>query len=154
MIDILLSFDTVLFWLIGCASAKKSSQKSENTDTGCLENWKKHFGVGRSVSPGCLLGGKFLTFPATYKSDVSRKPGQRYVGHRLLPMRHAPLLHVGDGSKGTAGPLQFGTSDIAGVARMRLSTTTNCVRDSNSGFFLEIYSWSHSQRRVTARQQW
>ena len=49
-------------------------------------------------------------------------------------------LHVGNGSKGTAGPLQFGSSDVAGVARMRLSTTTNCLRDSNCGFFLEVYS--------------
>ena len=59
------------------------------------------------------------------------KPGQCYVGDRLLPMQHAPPLHLGDGSKGTAGPLQFGTSDVAGAARMRLSTTTNCLRDSN-----------------------
>ena len=41
---------------------------------------------------------------------------------------------VGDGSKGTAGPLQFGTNNIAGVARMRLSTT-NCVRDSQLRIF-------------------
>ena len=40
-----------------------------------------------------------------------------------------PPLYIGDGSKGTAGPLQFGTSDVAGVARMRLSTTTNYLRD-------------------------
>ena len=53
--------------------------------------------------------------------------------------RASPLI-VGDGSKGTAGPLQSGTSDVAGVARMRLSTTTNCLRDSNSGLFLEVYS--------------
>ena len=61
-----------------------------------------------------------------------------------MPMQHAPLplppLHVSDGSKGTAGPLQLGTSDVAGVARMRLRTTTNCLREFNSGFFLEVYS--------------
>ena len=57
------------------------------------------------------------------------------------PLLPSPLrLHVGDGSKGTAGPLQFGNSDVAGVARIGLSTTTNCLRDSNSGFFLEVYS--------------
>ena len=61
-----------------------------------------------------------------------------FQGIRLHP--HPPPLHVDDGSKGTAGPLQFGTSDVAGVARMRLSTTTNCLRDSNTGFFLEVYS--------------
>ena len=55
------------------------------------------------------------------------------------PWRPA-LLHVSDGSKGTAEPLQFGTSEVAGVARMRLSTTTKCLRDSSSGFFLEVYS--------------
>ena len=44
-------------------------------------------------------------------------------------------------------------SGVAGVARMRLSTTTNCLSVSNSGFFLEVYSWSHFQRRVTTRQQ-
>ena len=44
--------------------------------------------------------------------------------------QHAPIppLHVGDVSKGTAGPLQFGTSDVAGVAKVRLSTTTNCLQ--------------------------
>ena len=41
-----------------------------------------------------------------------------------------PPLQVGDGSKGTTGPSQFRTNDVAGVARMRLSTTTNCLRDS------------------------
>ena len=56
-----------------------------------------------------------------------------------IPPPPSPL-HVVDGSKGTAGLLQFGTSDVVGVARMRLSTTTNCLRDSNSGVFLEIYS--------------
>ena len=57
------------------------------------------------------------------------KPGQCYVGDRPLPMQYAPTsLHVGDGSKGTAGPLQFRTSDVAGVARMRLSTTTALQR--------------------------
>ena len=45
-----LTFDTVLFWLIGGASAKKSSQKSENMDIGCSEYWQKYFGVGRPVA--------------------------------------------------------------------------------------------------------
>ena len=49
-------------------------------------------------------------------------------------------LITGDGSKGTARPLQSDTSDIAGVARTRLSTTTDCFMDSNFGFSLEVYS--------------
>ena len=69
------------------------------------------------------------------------KPGQcggQAVAHAASPPPPPPL-HVGDGSKVTAGSLQFGTSDVA-VTRMRLSTTTNCLRDSNSGFFLGVYS--------------
>ena len=64
--------------------------------------------------------------------------GWQAVAHAASPP--PPPLYVGDGSKGTARPLQFGTSDVARVARMRLSTTTNCLRDSKSGFFLEVYS--------------
>ena len=44
-----------LFLLIGGASGKKSGQKSENTDTGCLEYWQKYFGVGGSAVCGILL---------------------------------------------------------------------------------------------------
>ena len=68
------------------------------------------------------------------------KPGQYYVGDRLLPMQHATPppppspLHVGDGSKGTARPLQFGISDVAGVARMRLSKTTNALATPTPDF--------------------
>ena len=50
------------------------------------------------------------------------------------PCSMPPPLLVTDGSKGTAGLLQFGTSDAAGVARTRSQATTNCLRDSNSGF--------------------
>ena len=60
-------------------------------------------------------------------------------GGQAVAHAAGPPLHVGDGSKGTAGPLQFGTSHVAGVARMRLSTRRNCLRDSNSGFSLEVY---------------
>lgn len=34
----------------------------------------------------------------------------------------------------------FFTSTIAGAARARLNTTTNCLRDFNSRFFLKVYS--------------
>ena len=51
---------------------------------------------------------------------VGCKPGQCCMEGRLLPMQHVLPLHVADGSKGTAGPLQFGTSTIAGVARTGL----------------------------------
>ena len=50
-----------------------------------------------------------------------------YVGDRLLS---SPRRWWIQRSKGTAGPLQFDTSDVAEVARMRLRTTTNCLRDS------------------------
>ena len=54
------------------------------------------------------------------------------------PTPNTLSLHVGDGSKGIAGPLQFGTSDVTGVARMRLSTKTNCLRGSNFRFFFRF----------------
>jgi len=57
-------------------------------------------------------------------------------------MQHAPPLHVADGSKGTARPLQFGTSVVAGAARTELKSTTDCLRGSDSGLSLEVYSWS------------
>ena len=53
--------------------------------------------------------------------------GGQAVAHAACPHPPPPspaLFHVGDGSKGTAGPLQFGTSNVTGVARMRLSATT------------------------------
>ena len=45
-----LSFDTFLidWWCIRQKKKKRSGQKSENTDTGCLEYWQKYFGAGRS----------------------------------------------------------------------------------------------------------
>ena len=62
-------------------------------------------------------------------------------------------LHVDDGSKGTAGPLQFGTSDVAGVARMRLSTT-NCLRDSNSGFSLKPFPKKDNCKATVIIARW
>jgi len=58
----------------------------------------------------------------------------------MLPMQHVPPLHVADESKGTARPLQFGTSAVAGAARTKLKTTTDCLKGSDSGFSLEVYS--------------
>lgn len=58
----------------------------------------------------------------------------------MLPMQHVPPLHFADVSKGTARPIQFGTSVVAGAARTWLMATTDCLRDSDSGFFLEVYS--------------
>ena len=56
----------------------------------------------------------------------------------MLPMQHAPPLPPS--STSVMDPKeQQGTSDIARVTRMRLSTTKNCLRDSNSGFVLEVY---------------
>ena len=58
-------------------------------------------------------------------------------------------LHATDWSNGAAGPIQFGTSAIAGVARARLHATTNCLWDFSSRFFLEVYSWS-----VLSKETW
>ena len=58
-------------------------------------------------------------------------------------------LHATDWSNGAAGPIQFGTSAIAGVARARLHATTNCLWDFSSRFFLEVYSW-----RVLSKETW
>ena len=72
--------------------------------------------------------------------DISLGVVNVIMEDRQLPMHHAPPLHVADGSTGTAEPLQFGTSAAAGAARRKLYTTTNCLRDSDSGFFLDVYS--------------
>ena len=37
--------------------------------------------------------------------------GGQAVAHAACPPTPPPALHVGDRSKGTAGPLQFGTSE-------------------------------------------
>ena len=59
---------------------------------------------------------------------------------RLLPMQRVLPLHITDGAKGTTESLQFGTSAVTGAARTRLHTMTNCLRGSDSGFFLKVYS--------------
>ena len=48
---------------------------------------------------------------------VGCKPGQCNMEDRLLPMQHDPPLRVTDGTKGTTGSLQFGTSAVAGAVR-------------------------------------
>jgi len=58
----------------------------------------------------------------------------------MLPMKHVPPLHVADGSKGTARPLRFGISAVAGAARTKLKSTTDCLRGYDSGLSLEVYS--------------
>ena len=68
------------------------------------------------------------------------KPGHCNMEDRLLPMQLVPPLHPTDGSKGTAGLLQFGTNRIAGTARTKLRSTSSCLRGSDSGFFLKVYS--------------
>lgn len=62
----------------------------------------------------------------------------------LLPMQHVPPLHVTDGSKGTAELLHFGTSAVAGAARAMLYLASNCLRGSDSGFILRVFSRSLS----------
>ena len=51
------------------------------------------------------------------------------------------------------GPMQPGTDAVAGVARAKLKSVTNCLRDSDSGFDLGVYSRSlstHGVNRETA----
>ena len=69
-------------------------------------------------------------------------PGHCDMEDRLLPMQLVTPLHLADGSKGTAGLLQFGTNRVTGTAKMKLRLMSSCLRGSNSGFLLEVYSSS------------
>ena len=62
------------------------------------------------------------------------KSGHCDMEGKLLPIQHVPPLHLADGPKGTAGLLQFGANKVAGAARTKLKSTTNCLRDSDSAF--------------------
>ena len=67
------------------------------------------------------------------------KSGHCDMEGKLLPIQHVPPLHLADGPKGTAGLLQFGANKVAGAARTKLKSTTNCLRDSDSAF-IRVYS--------------
>ena len=45
---------------------KKSGQKSEDTDTGCLEYWQKSFGEGRS---GFTILGEIFAYVTVFHSN-------------------------------------------------------------------------------------
>ena len=66
-------------------------------------------------------------------------------------MQQVLPLHVVDVVQGKGkGP---GTDAVAGVARAKLKLVTNCLRDSNSGFDLGVYSRNlstHGVNRETA----
>lgn len=67
----------------------------------------------------------------------STLPRARCKEDRLLPMQQVPPLHVVDvvQGKGLKGPCSLApTRVVKGVARIKLKSTTNCLRDSDSGF--------------------
>ena len=53
------------------------------------------------------------------------KPGHCDMEDMLLPMQPVPPPHPTDGSKGTAGLLQFGTNGVAGTARKKLRSMSS-----------------------------
>ena len=63
-------------------------------------------------------------------------------------MQLAPPLHHTDLTKGTAELIHFGASEVAGVARVVLNKAGHCLRDSDSGFFLGVYSQSLFLKRM------
>ena len=67
---------------------------------------------------------------------------------RLLPIQYVPPLHHADDPKGKAGLLQFGANAVAGAVRTKLKSATSCLRVSDSGLFLRIYSRSFSHEWV------
>ena len=110
-----------------------------NCHSPCFVSAKGEAGVSSSVIP-CSTFQRWTL--------VGFKPGQEDMEDKMLPMQHVPPLNFADGSKGTAGLLQFGTRAVEEAARTMLSTTKNYLRDSDSGFFLRIYSRSLSRDRV------
>ena len=55
----------------------------------------------------------------------------------------------GSWTKGRAKPIQFGTSSVAGVAGTSLNTGVDRLRDSDSRFFFEVYSWSLFLKKIS-----
>ena len=81
---------------------------------------------------------------------IGCEPGQCGMENGMLPMLHGPPLHVIDGSKGTARPLQFGTSAVTRAARTKLKSTTDCLRgpDCPSRFTPEPFSKTGCGRKA------
>ena len=74
---------------------------------------------------------------------VGSKPGQNDMEDKMLPMQHAPPLHVSDGSKGTAGCYNLAPEPSQDRCQNRVEyNARNCLRVSDSGFFLRVYSRS------------
>lgn len=74
--------------------------------------------------------------------------GRQDVGHEAYSH-----LHVTDGSKRPAVPLQFGTSAVVRAARTRLKSPVNCLRRPNTDFLAvcatpELHTVLNSTRPV------
>ena len=64
----------------------------------------------------------------------------------MLPMHHAPPLHDAGGSKGTAGCYILAPAPSQGRCQNRVEyNARDCLRVSDSGFFLWVYSRSLSR---------
>ena len=74
---------------------------------------------------------------------VESMPGQKDMEERVLPMHLAPPLHVTGGPKGTAGCHVLVPVPSQDRCQSQVENNTwNCLRVSDSGFFLRVYSRS------------
>ena len=74
---------------------------------------------------------------------VVSMPGQKDMEDRMLPMHLAPPLHVTGGSKGTAGCYILAPEPSQDRCQNQVEYNTwDCLRVSDSGFFLMVYSRS------------
>ena len=77
----------------------------------------------------------------------------------MSPMHHAPPLHDTSGSKGTAGCYVLALAPSQDRCQNQVVFNTwNCLRVSDSGFFLWVYSQSlcyfHSGHKAVADLWW
>ena len=90
---------------------------------------------------------------------VGSKPGQKDMEDKMLPMHHAPPLHVASVSKGTAGcyVLALATSQDRCQNQVEYNSW-NCLRVSDSGFSVWVYShslcFSQSDHKAVADSWW
>ena len=69
--------------------------------------------------------------------------GQKNMEDRVLPMHLAPPLHVTGGSKGTVDCYILAPVPPQDRCQSQVEYNTwNCLRVSDSGFFLRVYSRS------------
>ena len=74
---------------------------------------------------------------------VESMPGQEDMEDRVLPMHLAPPLHVTGGSKGTDDCYILAPVPSQDRCQNQVEYNTwDCLRVSDSGFFLRVYSRS------------